>query len=36
MFQNAVIGQVIEQGPEPDSDLSGQTQINVKIAGVPD
>lgn len=33
---NAVTGQVIGQSPDADSDLSGQNQINVKIAGVPD
>ena len=32
----AVTGQVIEQNPDPDSDLSGRGQISVKIAGVPD
>ena len=35
-ISNAVTGQVIEQSPEPDSELQGQAQVSVKIAGVPD
>ena len=33
---NAVTGQVLEQNPEADTDLAGQGEIGVKIAGVPD